>query len=354
MTKKLNVAILFGGQSPEHEVSCCSAKFIYESMDHEKFLPFLIGIDKQGYYYHIKEQLESLSDCTWLDHVTKERVCFSEGGASFFLESEGETIFFDVVFPALHGPNGEDGKIQGLFEFTGIPYVGCDPISSAICMDKEVTKRIMSLEDINQVEYVAFRREDFVDNKDVIVSAESIGYPLFIKPANMGSSVGVSKAENREELLQAIDIAFQYDSKVIVEQSVNALELEIAVFKDKKDCIFSTVGCIKPRNRLYDYESKYLTNAADFYIPAPISKEKESELRNMAKKAFRAAMCYGLSRIDFLMDKDTQEIYFNEINTLPGFTSISLYPQLMQFDGIEPKELVTRLIESALERSRQF
>lgn len=352
MSKKRNVGILFGGQSAEHEVSCRSAKFIYESIDREKFSPFLIGIDKQGHYYHLEQRIESLSDCTWLDFVSEHKVCFSEGERSFFIEREEGIIFLDVIFPALHGPNGEDGKIQGLFEFTGIPYVGCDPISSAICMDKEVTKRIMKLEGINQVKYLCLYRGDEKMNEEIASFAEQIGYPLFVKPANMGSSVGVSRAENHEELLSAIDIAFEYDVKVIVEQAVNALELEIAAFGDRKNCNLSTVGCIKPHNKLYDYESKYLTNDADFYIPAPITKEEEEELKVAALKAFRAAMCYGLARIDFLMDKDTKDLYFNEINTMPGFTAISLYPQLMMFDGLTAEELITGLIESAFERSR--
>lgn len=352
MSEKRNVGILFGGQSAEHEVSCRSAKFIYENIDREKFVPFLIGIDKQGHYYHLEQKIESLSDCTWLDFVSRHKVCFSEGVRSFFIEKEEGVVFLDVIFPALHGPNGEDGNIQGLFEFAGIPYVGCDPLSSAICMDKEVTKRIMKLEGINQVEYLCLYRDEEKISEEIVSFVEQVGYPLFVKPANMGSSVGVSRVENYEELLIAIDIAFEYDVKVLLERAVNALELEIAVFGDRKNCTLSTVGCIKPHNKLYDYESKYLTNDADFYIPAPITKEEEEALKEIALKAFRVSMCYGLARIDFLMDKDTKDLYFNEINTMPGFTAISLYPQLMMFDGMTAEELITGLIESAFERSR--
>jgi len=346
---KQNIAILFGGKSEEHEVSCRSAKYIFENVDRDKYRPFLIGIDKLGNYYYMKEcNIEHLIDCTWTDFIETNEVCFSKGDERFTLQLQGEKIVFDVVFPALHGPNGEDGKLQGLMEFVNIPYVGCNSISSAICMDKEITKRLVGIEGVRQVPYVILHGGVVAEEK--LLEMEEIGYPLFVKPANMGSSVGVSKAENQQELLQAIRVASKYDDKVIVEKGIDALELEIAALGDGKDAYFSTVGCIKPRDIFYDYDSKYLTNDADFYIPAPISFEKETELREMARKAYTAMLCEGLSRIDFFMDKETQEIYFNEINTMPGFTAISLYPQLMDYDGVGAKELIGRLIDYAWKR----
>lgn len=350
MKDKIKVGILFGGQSAEHEVSCRSAEFVYRSIDRERFEPFLIGIDKEGRYHYLKGHEDSLLNCTWTEYVEDDRVCFSQGDQAFFMETGGEKVFLDVAFPVLHGPNGEDGKLQGLFEFTGLPYVGCNTISSAICMDKDMTKKLMAAEGISQVPYFCLYEEDENSDEDVATRASDIGYPVFVKPCNMGSSVGVSKVEGEEELFEAIAEAFKYDDKVLVEKGLDVLELEVAAFGKRNDFKLSTVGAIRPNETFYDYETKYLTNDAEFDIPAPLSKKEEEELRGMAKKAFRAAMCYGLSRIDFLMDRKDRKIYFNEINTLPGFTAISLYPKLMEFDGMGPMQLISGLIDLALER----
>ncbi len=349
----MNVAVLFGGQSPEHEVSCRSAKFIYENLCREKYNAFLIGIDKSGNYYYLKENIDSLQNCTWMEFVENNKVSFSTGMERFVIETGEEKIKIDLVIPAMHGPNGEDGRIQGLMEFVGIPYVGCNSISSAICMDKEVTKRIMAEAGVRQVPYVAVCSYCEFDMVRLSERVSEIGYPVFIKPSNMGSSVGISKANNENELSAAMNKAFEYDDKIIIEKGVDAIELEVGALGNQNDFILSTIGCIQPRDVFYDYDSKYLTNDADFYIPAPISEEKREELLDMAKKAYSAALCEGLCRIDFFMDKNTQVIYFNEINTMPGFTAISLYPKLMKYDGIEASELLDRLIDLAVERSRR-
>ncbi len=265
----------------------------------------------------------------------------------------GDRGTIDVIFPVLHGPYGEDGTLQGMLEMASIPYVGCGVLGSALGMDKEKMKMIFATVGLPNVNYVVFKRSRWERDPVAVLDKveQQIGYPNFVKPVNLGSSVGVSKAHNREELAQAFSIAAEYDNKIIVEQGINCRECECAVLGNDEP-IVSVVGEIIAGNEFYDYNAKYINNTSQAIIPADISLDVAQEIRRYAIEAFLALDLSGLARVDFFIEKETGKIYINEVNTLPGFTQISMYPKLWEASGLPYKELLDRLIELALERHK--
>jgi D-alanine-D-alanine ligase len=328
---KIRVALIFGGQSEEHAVSIMTAREIMKAIDREKYEVTLFGIDRSGFWQKMMDIPEDL-----------KALAFDHSGDK--LPSEvlsGLQRDIDIVFPLLHGPYGEDGRIQGLFDMMGLPYAGCDLMASALCMDKDYTKKILKRIGIPVTASFTYREYETIDVDEII---KCLGLPIFVKPVNLGSSVGITKAKTREELSSAITLAFKYDGKVIIEEAINARELECAVLGNN-DPEVSPVGEIIPSHEFYDYEAKYFDGGqSKLLIPADIDKETRGTIRTFARKAYQELGCKGLSRIDFFMEKETGEIYLNEINTMPGFTPFSMYPQLWKHGGIDYADLIDRLI----------
>jgi D-alanine-D-alanine ligase len=347
MTKKLRVGIIFGGRSGEHEVSLLSAASILKAIDRRKFNVAPIGIDKAGHWL-TADAAQGLLEGTASDIAVDS------------VESGVALQGLDVVFPVLHGTFGEDGTIQGLFELAGIPYVGSGVLGSSAGMDKDVMKRLFAQAKLPLVKHVTLLRAEWerAPRKSIAQVEAALRYPVFVKPANLGSSVGISKVHDRKELGPALDLAARYDRKLVVEEGVGgkkskARELEVGVLGND-DPQSSVVGEIIPGKEFYDYEAKYLSDGSVAVIPAKLSKDETKQIRELAVAAFRACDLSGLARVDFLMEPDgKRRIYLNEVNTLPGFTSISMYPKLWQATGIAYKDLITRLIELALERQAE-
>jgi D-alanine-D-alanine ligase len=313
---KLRVAVVYGGRSGEHEVSVRSAKAVLDGMDPAKYDKIEYFIDKQG---------------TW-----SPRAIGPEPGANSGI---------DVVFPVLHGTFGEDGTIQGLFELADLPYVGAGVLGSSVSMDKEMMKRVCAERMLPIVDYVTVTR----DQRDLEKICEHLPFPMFVKPANLGSSVGISKAHDVRELESAVALAAQYDSKVIVERGILGRELECAVLGNDRPV--ASLPCeILPSREFYDYDDKYLLDRAETRLPAALPPEKTEELRRLAVECYRAVECAGMGRVDFLLEEATGKLYINEINTIPGFTSISMYPKMWEASGLGFGALIDRLIELALER----
>jgi D-alanine-D-alanine ligase len=398
MRKKLRVGVLFGGRSGEHEVSLLSAASILKAIDRKKFDVVPIGITKAGHWL-ISDAARGLlegagAETPSLTPPAPEKPIQKSGkklragdpaatpGARVLAEGQptllapqpsasaghapldsqgalgGQSI--DVVFPVLHGTFGEDGTIQGLFELAGIAYVGSGVLGSAAGMDKDVMKRLFAQAKLPIVRHVSLLRSDWEKSprKSIAQIETALKYPVFVKPANLGSSVGISKAHDRKELGPALDLAAKYDRKLIIEQGVGgkkakARELEVGVLGND-DPEASVVGEIIPGKEFYDYEAKYLSEGSVPIIPAKLSRAETKEIREMAVAAFRACDLSGLARVDFLMEPDgNRRIYLNEVNTMPGFTQISMYPKLWEASGIKYKDLITRLIELALERQQE-
>jgi D-alanine-D-alanine ligase len=377
MAKKLRVGILFGGRSGEHEVSLLSAASILNAVDRKKFDVTPIGITKEGRWLAAADAQNLLAGGSSAaarplragDPEATPGAKLLQDGMPTLLAPEpavnpqkqgldGRSL--DVVFPVLHGTFGEDGTIQGLFELAGIAYVGSGVLGSAAGMDKDAMKRLFAQAGLPIVKHVTLLRADWEKSprKAVAQIEAALKYPVFVKPANLGSSVGISKAHDRKELGPALDLAAKYDRKLIVEQGVGgtkqkARELEVAVLGND-DPQASVVGEIIPGKEFYDYEAKYLSEGSVPVIPAPLTRVQAKQIREMAVAAFRACDLAGLARVDFLMEPDgKQRIYLNEVNTLPGFTRISMYPKLWEASGLPYKDLITRLIELALERQRE-
>lgn len=339
--EKLKLGVIYGGMSTENKVSCVSGTSVIKNLNKEKYDITPIYIDEKGNWFEIKnlDKNEKIE----IDNVMK------------FLKK------FDVVFPVLHGLYGEDGTIQGIFELLKIPYVGCGVLASSVGMDKVYTKVIFDKAEINQTKYVYIRKyEDkyiYIDNnfnekvlglKDIEkIVIEKLKYPMFIKPSNSGSSVGISKANNQEELENAIIEASKFDKKILIEEGIDGREVECAVLGNE-EIKSSCVGEIKAADEFYSYDAKYKNQESKTLIPANISEEKSKEIQKLAIKAFKAIDGKGLSRVDFFIEKDTEKVYINEINTLPGFTSISMYPKLFEQVGVGYTELLDKLIDLAL------
>ncbi len=351
---KINVALIFGGKSGEHEVSLSSATSIYKFINKEKYNVLTIGITKEGKWLYYEGNVENIQNGKWASLAQQDvRINLiptmnEEIGIQF---KSGRFEKIDVLFPVLHGPYGEDGTIQGLFEISDIPYVGCGVLASSVGMDKIVCKKIFEKEGLSQAKYTHTTAYEFSKDKENRIQEieEKLPYPIFVKPANLGSSVGISKVHNKEELIKGIEFALQYDRKVVLEQGVNAREIEISVLGNEK--VYASVpGEIIPAKEFYDYEAKYLNASSALLIPAKLEEEKMNEIRNMAIKAFKAIDGSGLARVDFFVEKNTGNIYINEINTMPGFTNISMYPKLWEATGILYTDLIDKLIHLAMER----
>lgn len=359
--RKLRVAVLFGGRSAEHEISLLSARNVVEALDRERFEPILVGIDKTGRWLLQEEALllgaardprlarlnQSMPDVTLAAHPGASGGTLSVGGQA--------PSGIDVVFPVLHGPMGEDGCIQGLLELAGVPYVGASVLGSSIGMDKDVMKRLLIEAEIPIVPHVTLRLAECEKSPPATLDrCEAMGgYPLFVKPANLGSSVGVSRAKNRKELADAIERAFEFDLKVIVEKAVESpREIECAVLGND-DPIASMPGeiVVDHPDGFYSYTAKYIDEqGVTTRIPADLTGGEINAVQLLSLQTFRTLECSGLARIDFFRSK-TGELFVNEINTLPGFTAISMYPKLWEASGIPPRELVGKLIDLALERA---
>ena len=355
MNKK-RIAVIFGGVSSEHSVSCVSAKNILENIDKEKFEVYMLGITSDGKWYLFEGDTALLPDDKWIDekYITPAFISpdSSHHGIVVLKESGAEIIRLDAVHPVLHGKNGEDGTIQGLFQLAAIPFVGCDHLSSAVSMDKAFTNMTADVAGINQAKWLSAIKYDYDKNSEKFLkqAEEYLGFPIFVKPANAGSSVGISKAKDINSLKEGIEKAFKEDRKVVLEEFIDGYEVECAVLGNNEPEA-STVGEILPSNEFYDFEAKYVSGDSGLVIPAAnISKEKIEEVRALAVKAYKAIGCAGLSRVDFFVGKENGRVYFNEINTLPGFTAISMYPKLWEACGVSYQELLTKLIELALER----
>ncbi|HEY5585951.1 MAG TPA: D-alanine--D-alanine ligase family protein [Ruminiclostridium sp.] len=363
MSKK-RVAVIFGGQSSEHEVSRVSAQSVIENIDKQKYDIVMIGITKDGQWLTYEGSTEKIGSGEWQTIAQQKLLAQKQEANSASTEvaisnsargilAENGKAQIDVVFPVLHGCNGEDGTIQGLFELAGIPYVGCGVLGASVGMDKAYSKIIFEKEGLPQGDYLVFsRKQVYYQNDDVIKEVEGkLTYPCFVKPSNAGSSVGVNKAANREELIKALNIAAKNDRRILVEEFINGREIECAVLGNDNP-IASKVGEVVPCNDFYDYEAKYqVGDSSRVVIPAEnLTPEVAEKIREYAVRAFKCLDCAGLSRVDFFVHKVTGEIYINEINTLPGFTKISMYPKLWAESGIPYSELIDKLIELAFER----
>ena len=365
MAKKLRVGILFGGRSGEHEVSLLSAASILKAIDRKKFDVVPIGITKAGRWLTAgsAQALLSGSDTEISETTLLDAASSAPADAVTAMVPDAASLgagSLDVVFPVLHGTFGEDGTIQGLFELADIAYVGSGVLGSAAGMDKDAMKRLFSQAKLPIVKHITVLRTawEASPRKTVAAVETALKYPVFVKPANLGSSVGISKVHDRKELGPALILAARFDRKIVIEQGVGgakkkARELEVAVLGND-DPKASVVGEIVPGKEFYDYEAKYLSEGSIPIIPAKITAAESKQIRAMAIEAFRACDLAGLARVDFLMEPDgKRRIYLNEVNTLPGFTSISMYPKLWQATGISYSDLITRLIDLAIERHKE-
>jgi len=313
---KLRIAVIYGGRSGEHEISVRSAESIMKAMDESKYEILQYFISKEGKWRPVP-----------------------------ILPEPDAHKDIDVAFQVLHGTFGEDGTVQGLLELADLPYVGAGVMASAIAMDKEMMKRVCRERGLPIVEYLTLERGEL----PTLRNFNQFAFPVFVKPANLGSSVGISKARNQDELNHALDLAAQYDRKIIVERGIEGREFECSVLGNANP--EASLPCeILPSREFYDYEDKYILDQAEFELPANLSPEKTAELRRLAVECYRAVECEGMARVDFLLERSTGQLYINEINTIPGFTSISMYPKMWEHSGLAYPKLIDRLIELALER----
>ena len=351
---KTRVAVIFGGMSSEYEVSLKSAASVIRNMPKDKIEVVCVGITEAGRWLYFPGDVDEIEKGTWQSHpdcvaaiISPDR---SHKGILKLLNDDVCTLLkIDCVFPVLHGKNGEDGTIQGLLTLSGIPYVGCDTLSSATCMDKAITHIRLENAGIKTAPFATVMRPEIAKlEQKVDVMIKELGLPLFVKPANAGSSVGITKATSREELVDGIKLAFSHDRKVVIEKAIVGKEVEVAVLgNDYPEG--SIVGEITPESGWYDYEAKYIANTSKLTIPARLDPSVAAAVQSIAVEAYIAMGCSGLSRVDFFVSDD-DEIILNEINTLPGFTSISMYPKLWDKMGVSYSELLERLVEFAIER----
>lgn len=376
----LRVCVLFGGANSEHEVSLRSASCILENLDPEKYEVIMVGITKGGQWLYFTGPVDMITTGEWQSSSFASPVVLSpdtqDKGLLLFEDRapasvqlrrtlagfDGEdhspkgqcpkVIPIDIVIPVLHGKNGEDGTVQGLLELAGIPYVGCGVMASAVCMDKEICHYVLLQAGINKTTLQVVRQEEYCDLDTAVVQRleDAIEYPMYVKPANAGSSVGISKAYDRDELVQGIADAFHYDSKVVVERTIIGREIECAVMGNETPVAAYPLGEIIPTRDFYDYEGKYLDDSADLVAPAELDYDTADTLRQMAVSAYKAVGCEGLARVDFFVEDDGT-VVLNEINTFPGFTSISMFPRLFELDGVSIAEQVDRLIEYGRDRA---
>ena len=349
---KTKLGLLYGGKSAEHQVSLRTALAVIRALDHQKFDIHPIYISEKGEWIKGPQLDGPVDDIKALKFSEADALEAPTLSASLFQTNDGKESF-DVIFPLLHGPNGEDGTVQGFLELLNLPYVGNGVLASSAGMDKVIMKNIFAQAGLAQVKYVSFIKSEWTQVQQSAYEKveKELGYPCFVKPANLGSSVGISKCSNRAELEIAFQEAFQFDRKVIIEEGVIAREVELAVLgNDHPEC--SVAGEIVPKKDFYDYKAKYEDGDTALIIPAQITKEEYSNLNEMAIKAFKALDCSGLVRADFFLTKDGKA-YINEVNTMPGFTPISMFPLLWSESGLEYPKLIERLVQLAIERHKE-
>ena len=339
--EKIKVGLVFGGMSPEHEISIVSAKSVYENLDKNKYDIFSYYIDKNGFWEEVESPLN------YEKRLTEPAPFLAFKNVKPFLE------IVDIFFPILHGPYGEDGTIQGIFESLKIPFVGAGVAGSAVSMDKVLTKKILEADGIPVVDYlIIWKSNKMLDEPEKIKESvlEGLKLPVFVKPSNSGSSIGITKVKKIDDIMEAIMKAFKYSDKILIEEGIeNAREIEISVFSDKKGIKVSVPGEVIPYNEFYDYDDKYKLGKTKFKIPAELDEKLVERIKKTAYDTFRILSLYGMSRVDFLLDKDGN-YYVNEVNSIPGFTSISMYPRLWEESGIKYNELLDLLIQSGLQR----
>ena len=349
------VLIIFGGRSSEYDVSLNSAASVIKNIPKEKYNILTLGITREGAWHLFEGDYSLIAEDKWHTGGLCVPAIISpdagERGLLVFRESGTERLAFDAVFPALHGRNGEDGAMQGLFELAGVAYVGSGLISSALCMDKVFANTLADSLGIRQAKWLSIKQREYAENGEEFLDAavKELGFPIFVKPANTGSSIGISKAKDMPGLRQAVPEAFKYDDKILLEEGIDGREMECAVLGNLEP-VASIVGEVIPCNEFYDYAAKYIDDASELIVPADIPEEVSDEIRASALKIFKSLGCTGLSRVDFFVRNSNGMIYFNEINTLPGFTPISMYPKLFAGYGISYSDLIDRLIQLSLER----
>ncbi len=352
--RKLNVCVLFGGISPEHEVSLRSAESVLNNLNKEKYNIFPVGITKDGdWILYAGTDYSLLPTGQWQEYPTNRRAAISPIRGQGLLSFEGDCVvreLIDVVFPVLHGENGEDGAMQGLLQMAGIPYVGPHVAASAVAMDKTLTKLVVDQACVPQAAWQLVRNSELQNRMDQVLDGieRAFSYPVFVKPAGTGSSVGVSKAADRETLREALLQAGVYDEKILVEEFIHGREIEVAVMGNDSPAA-SICGEIDSGADFYDYNAKYITDTSMAYIPARIPEDIAEQVRDLAVKVYSSIGCCGLSRVDFFVTFEENRVVFNEINTLPGFTSISMYPKLFAASGIPYDQLLDELLKLALE-----
>ena len=348
---KKTVLVLFGGKSTEYEVSLKSAASVLRNIPQQRYEILTLGITKDGEWFLFDGSPDAIENNTWQNGPIRKAFLSPDFGGGLYAETAGgfEKIPVDVVFPVLHGKNGEDGTIQGYLEVAGLPYVGCGHLSSAITMDKEFSNLVADYHGIRQAKWLSCKQYAYQNNRDAILDGaeQTLGYPIFVKPACAGSSVGISKAVNRDQLRKAAQLALTIDNKIIFEETVQGREIECAVLGNDEP-IVSAPGEIEPCAEFYDYDAKYISESK-LYIPARTDDETTEQIRKAASRIFGIFDCSGLSRVDFFLT-EANELYFNEINTIPGFTNISMYAKLFAYSGIPYPELVDRLLQLAQER----
>jgi D-alanine-D-alanine ligase len=357
VAEKIRVGVIFGGRSGEHEVSLRSARSIIDAIDKNRYEVIPIGITKEGKWLTAGAAVGLLPEAIMAD-ATQHVAIIGDPTHKGLMHVNGrvsqEVELLDVVIPVLHGTYGEDGTIQGLLEMANVAYVGCGVLASATGMDKIVMKKLFAANDIPVGPYTWILRTVWEKDRETVLSLveNEIGYPAFVKPANLGSSVGISKAKDRQQLGAALDLAARYDRRLIIEKGINAREYEISVLGNDEP-VASLPGEVVPGAEFYDYKDKYVDNRTTFDIPAKLPSERIKEMQQLAVRAFQAIDGSGLARVDFFLDRDTDKLLLNEINTMPGFTTISMYPKLWEASGVSYSELIDRLIVLAIERHRE-
>lgn len=355
--KKITVAVIFGGVSSEHEVSRVSAKSVIDNINKDKYDIVMLGITKEGVWKLFSGSADELPDGSWEKDQNNKSAFISPDSAVHGIVAlnggKAEIIHIDAVFPVLHGANGEDGTIQGLLTLAKIPFVGCSCASSAVCMDKMLQKSVLAAANINQAKWDYTEIDDYNNESEAVLTRveRALGYPIFVKPANAGSSVGITKAHDRKELAKAVLEAAKWDKKIIFEETVKGHEIECAVLGNENPTV-SCVGEILPCNEFYDYNAKYLAGKTGLEIPAKLPKTKTDEVRAVAAKTYKILGCSGLTRMDFFVRESDGAVLLNEPNTIPGFTSISMYPKLFAASGIPYSELLDKLFEFAMNCKR--
>lgn len=361
---KQRVGVIFGGRSGEHEVSLVSANSVIQAIDKDKYEVIPIGITKEGKWVVGADTIQSLkkgdvealhpatfhTDPSQLGVIAMDRKhqTLDHKGHDVRLMLQG----LDVVFPVLHGTYGEDGTIQGLFEMADIPYVGSGVFASSAAMDKLMAKAIWEKWKLPQVHYLGIRRSTWGTDSDRIIQMiqDEFSMPIFVKPANLGSSVGISKVKSPEEIRAAIEKAYQFDRKVVIEDGIDAREIEIGVLGNEDDLIISPPGEVHVAGDFYDFHDKYVDGKSTTQVPADLTPEQVQTIQKLSKRAYQALDCSGFARIDFFLEHNSGKIYLNELNTIPGFTTISMYPKLMEAAGVPYSELIDRLIQLAFEQ----